>query len=245
MLTTGPLLHNLKAEAQNLVFYFINPFTHATSIVDLCAIFVALCSAYTQVPTNDQVRNSAHRIILQLIPLRFVVSNAALPDLKPTQLFTLAMSVYDRCSLVRGDETQPALAPSVLLTPKIPTHIPFKLSAEPAPSLLSGNNCLHVAYSWGIDDRWMSVAWSDQLGGRQISASFCFARTESEPRRPFRDVADEVWVRSLGLMQDQKAPWRLMIAKAGAMESEEVEGPSHNIWVERSSFEDVYTLAER
>ena len=146
------------------------------------------------------------------------------------------MSVYDRCSLVRGDETQPALAPSVLLTPKIPTHIPFKLCPEPPLSLLSGYNCLHVAYSWSIDDRWISVAWSDQLGGRQISASFCFARREeSEPRRPFRDVADEVWVRSLRLMQDQKAPWQLMIVKTGAMETEEVEGSSQHI-AEPASF---------
>ncbi|KAI9882797.1 MAG: hypothetical protein M1823_005460 [Watsoniomyces obsoletus] len=221
----GQMLPNLKGEPQNVVIYIINPFPQPEAMVELCAAVVALKSAYTQSPARQQSA-PMFEVVPQIIPITAIISETTIPILTETQLFRLALAIYERCPLIEGQEGEPGLPPpSALLAPVIPERIPFKLLVEPPQSLLRGSSSLHIAYSCSLDDRWISVAWSDQLGGLQSCASFCLTRAVSTmPRRPFAQIAKEIWERSVGMIQHQPTTWRFMIVKDGVMERSECDG---------------------
>lgn len=225
MVCSGQLLTNLGREPQNVVIYVIDPFPHAEAIVDLCAAFVALSEAYNQSPATQECEET-HEIVLQIIPMECVLSDKSVPILSSTQFFHLSLELYEKCTLTDDKEGQfrPS-APCVLLEEPIPKRIPFILSPDPPQSLLHERSCLHIAYSCGVDDRWISVAWSDSRGGSRSCTSFCLVRKEfPSPRRSFDDVAQEIWERSVELVETQKGIWRFMLVKAGVMEMEETEG---------------------
>ncbi|KAI9801323.1 MAG: mediator of RNA polymerase II transcription subunit 13 [Phylliscum demangeonii] len=229
----GDLLPNLNATSHNVVVYLVNPFSHQDAIVDLCAAFLALFDAYTQSPTVQHARD-VHEIVLQIVPLGLVVSE--MPGAVPAHghYSNLAMGVYDRCALRYADDDPTSLgqpSPAVLLAHPLVDRIGFKLSAEPPPSLLHEKCSLHVAYSCSVDDRWISVAWSDSHGDRPMHMSYCLLREESAgPARPFADVAQEVWAISTEMIQSQRLSSSLILAKVGVMAVDEME-----VWITLAS----------
>ena len=224
----GQLLPNLDMEPQNVVIYLVNPFSHADAIVDLCVAFSALFYAYSQSPAVQQ-STAVHEIVLQIVPLRFMASESTIPVPTQAQYFKLGLEVYERCALM-GSEAEVGFlggrpSPAVLLAPSLPNRINFKLSAEPPQSLLQENCCLHIAYSCSVDDRWISVAWSDSVGGLQTCTSFCLRRSEaSTDLRPFAEVAKEVWDTSVGMIRFKNVTWRFMLIKVGVMDEDEMDG---------------------
>lgn len=224
----GQLMPNLDAESQNVVVYLVNPFLHPTAAVDLCFAFLALFHAYSQSPAMQNSKK-VHEIVLQMIPLASIAAETCLPVLTQPQLFQLALEVYERCSLT-DPETNDQFplsrpSPSVLLAQSPPSRINFRLSSEPPQSLLQENSCLHIAYSCSVDERWISVAWSDSRGDMQTCNSFCLARRDYHTRwRPFSEVAKEVWETSVDMIRCEQASWRFMLVKAQVMEAEEIEG---------------------
>lgn len=211
-----------------MVIYLLNPFSHKDAIVDLCFAFLILFQTYLESPVVQQSKR-VYEVVLQVVPLSFVFSTVTVPVPTPLQFFKLALEVYERCALTTtnaGDQVSFSRpSPAVLLAQSIPSRINFKLSSEPPQSLLDETCCLHIAYSCSVDDRWVSVAWSDSRGDLQTCTSFCLSRTEAPAyRRPFSEVAREVWETSVGMIQFKRVAWRFVLARVGVMNPEEIEG---------------------
>ncbi|KAI9818768.1 MAG: mediator of RNA polymerase II transcription subunit 13 [Pycnora praestabilis] len=220
----GRELSAISAEDQNIVIYLVNPYTHPSALVDLCAAFLSLCHAYAHSPDFQVSKNC--EVVLQIIPIGFIASAASI--IIPTQAdYTkLALEVYERCApghqdtLPRSSPTQ--YTPSVALAQTPPKSIDFKLTSEPSPSLLQENSCLHIAYSQSLDDRWISAAWTDNLGNCQTSASYCLG-TKHSSLRPFVEIAQEIWETTMEIIQARRVTWRLLFAKSGVMNHEEID----------------------
>ncbi|KAI9774172.1 MAG: mediator of RNA polymerase II transcription subunit 13 [Geoglossum simile] len=222
----GECLSKISAELQNIVIYLINPFSHPNALVDLCTAFSELFQAYVYSPEIQQSMN-INEVVLQIVPIDFIASKTSLVSPTQMQYTRLALEVYERCAQTDPDKISvfppTTHAPSILLAQPPPKTIDFKLTSEPSPSLLRENSVLHVGYSQSIDERWVSVAWTDMRGDIQSSVSYCLGRKNADTLRPFEEVAKEIWETTLEITEIRKVHWRLMFVKAGVMGREEID----------------------
>jgi mediator of RNA polymerase II transcription subunit 13, fungi type len=223
---TGECLSKISAEMQNIVIYLVNPFSHPNALVDLCTAFSELFQAYVYSPEIQQSMN-INEVVLQIVPIDFIASKTSLVSPAQMQYTRLALEVYERCAQTDPDKISvfppTAHAPSILLAQPPPKTIDFKLTSEPSPSLLRENSVLHIGYSQSIDERWVSVAWTDMRGDIQSSVSYCLGRKNADTLRPFEEVAKEIWETTLEITEIRKVHWRLMLVKAGVMGREEID----------------------
>lgn len=202
----------------NFVIYFPYDPTKPELLPGVCANFSQIRRTYllngaraTQMP--------AAQVVLQLIPFNLISTSTHLVINAPGESMSLALEVYDRFS---NPETGRS-SPSIAIESPLPRGIEFKLTPNPSASVLEENSCLHIAYAQSIDDRWISVAWTDNSGIEQHTASYNLSRKGKPFRRHFQEVAHEIWETTLDLMADKKVHWRLMIAKTGTIEPQDVQ----------------------
>ncbi len=192
----------------------------------LSAAFAGLFEKYHEYAGYQE--SQLNRIVLQIIPIDFVVCESSLVIPSQEAYLKLALEIYDRCS---GSEDHtvfqsqlPRNAPSLALAKPVPKRIGFKLSSEPPTPLLHETPCLHIAYAQSIDGRWISAAWTDNQGSSQTSVSYCLGmKASSHPLRPFREVAEEIWKTTLDMKATKKVTWRVYIVKVGVMDRKEVD----------------------
>ncbi|KKF97462.1 Mediator of RNA polymerase II transcription subunit 13 [Ceratocystis platani] len=115
-------------------------------------------------------------------------------------------------------------APSILLDEPVQrSSIEFKTSA-PSESILHENSSIHVAYAKSLDNRWISIAWTDSRGLQQQTASYCLIRKGVRGQgMQWNDIAQDIWQATIELMAVWKVCWRVVISKCGAMDPSEVE----------------------
>jgi len=131
----------------------------------------------------------------------------------------LCLETYDRCTLFGG--AMPA--PAIVLEQPLPKSVDFKVTTAPSPNLLHENSCMHIAYALSVDSRWLSVAWTDNRGSKQMTASYCVARRGKPPTTQFSDVASEIWDTTNDLISMYKVHWRVIITKCGPMDQQEAD----------------------
>ncbi|KAI9800941.1 MAG: mediator of RNA polymerase II transcription subunit 13 [Piccolia ochrophora] len=228
----GGLLAELEDACENIVIYIINPFISPGAVVDLAGAFLSLFRAYLYDAKGKQ-REGVSEVVLRIVPMNLVISTNSLVVLSASQSTTLALEMYERCSLTKAqDDNAPSggPAPAVTLSQSVPKSIDLKLVPEPSQSPLHDSGCFHVAYSCSLDDRWVSVAWTDDLGKCQATVSYCRAKAGSSFYRPFAHIAKEIWETTISLAQTMKIGWRLMIVKSGVMGSDE-----RDVWTSLSA----------
>ncbi|KAG4421803.1 hypothetical protein IFR04_005053 [Cadophora malorum] len=211
-------LSSLPVGERNFVVYFVYPVDNSVLLVHICSAFQHLFNLYRKALAERRA-NTANELVLQLIPLDFIASPTSLAIPTPSTYFQLSMEVYDRCV----DFTSPSSSPAIMLEQPLPRTIDFKLNANPSASLLQENTCLHVAYAQSIDDRWITAAWTDNRGTRQMTASYCLGRKNEPISTPFTEVANEIWETTLQVVASNKIHWRIIIARIGVMDSSEFE----------------------
>lgn len=223
----GTMLGSMNAENSNIVVYMVNPFTHPGPIADLCAAFLLLYQAYMQ-STRYLVVLGPNELVLQLVPISFIASKTSLVVPTQAEYRTLALQVYERCGFgvhpTVDTARTPGVTSSILLSENLPTRISLKLAAEPPSSVLHEQTCLHIAYSTNVKDRWLSASWTDSFGKHQMSVAYCLGLEGSDSRRPFADIAREIWETSLDIVRGTKAKWKFLVVKVGIMDAEELEG---------------------
>ncbi|KAI9807575.1 MAG: hypothetical protein M1825_005515 [Sarcosagium campestre] len=204
----------------NIVLYVINPSTDPRSLVELCTAHMALSRAY-DLPGDE--------IILSILPLSFVAFRDNLVVPKQRELQRLAFETYEKCAITsKGRRRQRATlanpAPSMCLAESPPETIDFRLSADPPVSLLHENRSIHLAYACSTDDRWVTAAWTDELGRYQHCVSYCRARPkQAGSMRPFAHIARELWETTIWLVQAERANWRFLVSRSGVMSSVEMD----------------------
>ncbi|KAI9752021.1 MAG: Glycoside hydrolase 2 (Mannanase, beta-galactosidase) [Chaenotheca gracillima] len=217
----GMMLSRASTPLDNVVIYLLNPYTHPGVMIDLCAAFLALYRSFIQ-SSNAQRPPMVKEIVLKIVPIAYVSSTTTIAVPTRLECTVLAMDVYERCVTTSGKE-KPTPASSIVLGRTLPRRIDFKLTPEPSSSLLNENFCFHVAYSWSLDERWITAAWSDNRGELKNCASYCLQRRLSSPARPFRAIFRTIWETTIQLVLQKQVHCRVMIVKEGPMGENEVE----------------------
>ncbi|PWY70978.1 hypothetical protein BO70DRAFT_365287 [Aspergillus heteromorphus CBS 117.55] len=227
-------LRSPSSKDSNLVIYIINPFTHAAASVDICSAFWFLFQKYVADADRQQAQQ-LNELVLQILPIDFIMSAESLVVPPQAEYLNLALEVYSRCP---PKSSQPSLvncAPPVLLAEHLPKAIGFRLSSEGSSPLQEGR-CLHVACSRSLDQRWISVAWSDSTGALQRNMSYCLRFRNSLATRTLLEVRGEIWKATKDIMERIQARWRVIIVNTDPVDQEEVD-----TW---STFADQYGKAK-
>ncbi|KAJ5316751.1 hypothetical protein PENANT_c016G08820 [Penicillium antarcticum] len=226
----GTELSQSPPTADNCVVYIINPFTHTAALADICSAFWHLFQQLVADSERRQVR-PVNELVLQIIPMEFVMSSEALVMPSQEDYLNLALEVYGRCR-PKGNDTSPLLCtPPIFLADPLPRAISFRLAPERTSPLQDGRS-LHIACSRSLDQRWISVAWSDVAGSIQRTVSYCLKYRQSSGIRPIADVRNEIWATTKHIMEKIQARWKVQLVTTEPMESDEVEA-----W---TSFADQY-----
>lgn len=215
------ILSSLSAEGssrKNLVVYFVYPVHNTVLLTHICASFKLLFDFYRKALTEKKL-TASNELVLQLIPLDLIASPTYVKVPSPAEYVRLAMQVYDRCINFSSSSSPPA----ILLDQPLPKGIDFKLSPNPSASVLQENTCLHVAYAQSIDDRWITAAWTDNRGNRQMTSSYCLGRRNEPLSRTFSEIASEIWQTTLDTTSQKRINWRVMIVKVGTMDQTEID----------------------
>ncbi|KAL8422295.1 hypothetical protein RB596_002868 [Gaeumannomyces avenae] len=206
------------ASEKNFVVYYVYTPSNPTSIVDCCAAFQRLFELYKKL-LSDKRAQSNNELVMQLLPLDMVASASSLAIPAPSEYVRLCLETYDRCTLFDG--TMPA--PAIILEQPLPRHIEFKLTSASSTNVLYENSCIHIAYAQSVDERWMTVAWTDNRGIKQMTASYCLGRRDRPLSTPFAKVAQEIWDTTEELISAWRVHWQLIVTKCGPMDQQEVD----------------------
>jgi mediator of RNA polymerase II transcription subunit 13 len=214
----GALLAAGTISETNIVIYYVYDSESPELLVPICSAFHDLFEVYKESLADEKLPVS-NELVFQLVPMKLIASKAFLVVPTPTEYTRLAMEVYDRCV----DLNTGTSAPSIILEQPLPRAIDFKLTPNQSASPLQENSCMHVAYAQSLDDRWVTAAWTDNTGTRQMTVSYCLGRRNSPLTTTFANIAREIWETTLGIIAVQKVNWRILIAKSGVMDPPEIE----------------------
>lgn len=216
-----------EADGTNIVAYFVDPYNNETSHPYICAAFQNLQDAYA-LSAQKAGLGFPRAMALQIVPLSFLASEHCLAIPPPKAYTKLAFEVYSRCkSGPSSDGTMPdpfTSGSAIRLAKPIPKTVSFQLSSHPIGSLLSPDTCLHLAYSWDIDQQWLSCAWIDNLGATQWNAVYCLGDPNPDYWAAFAETVKEVLDTTRELLQLTSMPWRLYIVKDTYFHCRELDG---------------------
>lgn len=219
----GTALSKAPPTRENFVIYIINPYTHGAAFVDICSTFLQLFHKYVGDVDKNYAKSQLNEIILQIIPLNFVFSPTSMVVPTQSQYLNLALEVYSRCPPKDANSGIIGYAPPVVLADAVPKSINFKVTSERFSPFQEGR-CLHVAISRSIDQRWISVAWSDNSGSCQITMSYCVRTRGSNVNRVISEVRQEIWEATKDLMERTQTRWKVLLVRTEPIEQEEIEG---------------------
>ncbi|KAK4453856.1 mediator of RNA polymerase II transcription subunit 13 [Podospora aff. communis PSN243] len=206
---------------KNFVIFFVYSPDNPRSIVNSCAAFLDLFEHYKKAMVEWK-KSILNDLVLQLVPLDLVTLETATLRLTPAESVKLCIETYDRCTLFGG--AMPA--PAIVLEQPLPKSVDFKINKKPSPNLLLENSYIHIAYAQSVDERWVSVAWTDNRGSKQMTASYCLGRRGKPLSTLLSDVAHEIWDTTNDLISMWKVHWRVTITKCGPMDQQEAD-----IWI--------------
>ncbi|KAL8768475.1 MAG: hypothetical protein Q9209_005266 [Squamulea sp. 1 TL-2023] len=214
-----------EADGTSIVVYVVDPLNE-TLCAGICAAFFKLFKSYAT--SAKKVRLvSAREIVLQVIPLSFLTSRESLTIPPPKAYTGLAFEVYSRCSPGhRSDGARPDLFTSgsaIRLAKPIPRSVNFQLGSQHPGSLLSSDQCLHLAYSWDTDQQWLTCAWTDNLGATRWNATYCLGDPKPDYWGAYAETVNEVLDTTNDMLQPATLPWKLYIVKDNGLEQRELE----------------------
>lgn len=210
---------------KNVVLYIINPFNHAAGLADICSAFWHLVQNYTA-RVDKQRAGRMSEIVLQIVPLDFITSSESMVVPTQAEYFNLALEVYGRCCSEQnsgGDFVDSA--PPVVLAEPVPAVINFKLSPE-GISPLRESRSLHLAYSKSLDQRWITVAWTDDRGSFQKTISYCRRYRNTNSVRSVTDVRNAIWATTKGIIEKTRILGRVVLVNTEPMDRGEIDSRS-------------------
>ncbi|KAF4992200.1 hypothetical protein FGRMN_7331 [Fusarium graminum] len=233
-------LSEWKSKDKNLVIYFVYSPDNPASIIEACTAFYRCFDEYSDLLAARR-ESPQNELVLQLVSSNLISSTSALVVPSPAEMIKLCVETYDRCTLFLDTEFGgPTPAPAIMLEQPPPRMIDFKLTTSPSQSLMHENSCLHVGYAESLDGRWITVAWTDNRGQRQATASYSITRSRTTDRAVSQHKAAimaEIWATTLTHMSIWKVHWRVIITKSGPMDQKEVEW-----WQAASTLDDRFSF---
>ncbi|ROW08301.1 hypothetical protein VMCG_03032 [Cytospora schulzeri] len=212
---------NSTAVSKNFVIYFIYTPDNPSTIVESCGAFQRLFEIYKRV-LAERKKPAQNELVLQLVSLDDITTSTSMVVLSPHDYARMCLETYDRCTLFGG----PMPSPAVVLEQPMARGIDFHLRNPPSAHILHENSCMHIAYSQSVDERWITAAWSDNRGSKQMTASYSLGRRGKPLSRSFAEIAHEIWTTTYDLTSIWKVHWRIIITKTGPMDQQEI-----NDWI--------------
>lgn len=191
-------------------------------MVDICVAFLRLFRKYVEEADKRSVRR-LNELVLQIIPSDFITGDDSLVIPTQNDYLRLALEVYSRCPPQDPISDAFAGAPAFTLATSVPKMIPFRLTTEEGSPMDAGQAC-HVAYSVSQDQRWVTAAWCDNLGLRQLTLSYSLRRDVSHTCRPLSEVREDIWQVMVDMTGMSRCRWRVVLAKDEPMDTEEITG---------------------
>ncbi|KAJ5727240.1 Mediator complex subunit Med13 [Penicillium malachiteum] len=217
----GTDLSQYSPSADNCVVYIINPFPHAAALADICAAFWHLFQQIAA-DTDRQQGQPINEVVLQIIPLSFIMSQDSMVVPTQSEYMNLSFEVYSRCRPKESSISPLLCAPAVLLADPLPKAINFRLAPDKASPLQDGRS-LHIACSKSSDQRWVSVAWTDGTGSIQTNMSYCLRYRNRGTTRAFAEIRNEIWAITRHIMDKFQARWKMILVNCEPIDPEEVE----------------------
>ena len=218
MMRLGQALAMSSMSEKNFVVYFVYSLENPSTVIEYCAAFQELFEHYKRCMVDRQ-KEISNDLVLQLVPQDLVASETSLVILSPSEYAKLCIETYDRCTLFGG----PMPAPAIVLEPAIPRQLDFKSTATPSPNLFQENGCVHLAYAQSVDERWITAAWTDNRGNKQMTASYCLGRRNKPLTRQVTEIIHEIWETTHDFISMAKVHWRVIVTKCGPMDQQEME----------------------
>lgn len=213
-----------------MVVYIINPFNDATAMADICSAFWQLAWNY-KIGMDKQQAQHMNDVVLQIVPLDFITSTESLVVSSQAEYFNLAMEVYSRCP----PTDYMGFAPPVVLTEPIQSTIKFKLSSERI-SPLRESKSLHMAYSKSLDQRWITVAWTDDTGSFEKTVCYCLRLRNTSGIRSVSDVRNAIWATTVNIIERKQMLGRVVFVNTEPMDLDEVEGKRRSLLIAMMAF---------
>lgn len=211
-------IFNSVTPPKNFVIFFVYTPDNPGTIIESCLAFQRMFELYRRAIT-ERKKPSQNEVVLQLVPLDFIATSTSMVVLPPSECIRLCLEVYDRCTLFGGPMPSPAI---VLEQQPITQGINFQLRNQPSANVLQENSIMHIAYTQSVDERWVTAAWTDNRGSKQMTASYCLGRKDKPLTRTFADIAHEIWTTTNDLTSIWKVHWRIVITKVGFMDQQEI-----------------------
>lgn len=215
-------IFNSTAISKNYVIFFVYTPGNPATIAESCLAFQRMFELYRRALT-ERKKPVQNEVVLQLIPIDLVATSTSMVVLSPSDCIRTCLEVYDRCTLFGGPMPSPAI---VLEQLPIAQGINFQLRNHPSANILQENSIMHIAYAQSVDERWITAAWTDNRGCKQMTASYCLGRKGKPLSRTFTDIAHEIWTTTHDLTSIWKVHWRIIITKVGSMDQQEI-----NDWI--------------
>ena len=210
-------IFNSSAVSKNFVIYFVYTPENPNTIAESCAAFQRLFEIYKRA-LAERKKPAQNELVLQLVSLDDITTSTSMVVLSPYDYTRMCLETYDRCTLFGG----PMPSPAIVLEQPMARGIDFHLRNPPSAHILHENSCMHIAYSQSVDERWITAAWTDNRGCKQMTASYCLGRKGKPLSRSFTEIAQEIWTTTYDLISIWKVHWRIIITKAGPMDQQEI-----------------------
>ncbi|KAL8777960.1 MAG: hypothetical protein Q9194_002266 [Teloschistes cf. exilis] len=127
-----------EADGSNYIIYVVNPFNDEAMLPHMCHSFFQLSHAYAE-RVDSALQDNAREVILQVVPISFLVNCDRLTFPPPKAYTQLAFEVYSRCNTATGEdegvESPYASSAAVRLAKPIPRAVNFHLGSRPTPPL--------------------------------------------------------------------------------------------------------------
>lgn len=229
MVTTAKTLRDTDSVEGNVIVYIVRTKPSDAGYMECVSAFHDMYKEYTNGSTLSAASAKCDAdLTLQMISIESLISTSSPVVMSHTEHVRLCFEIYDKCTITdrgtSGEAWHSGSAPAVMLAQSGPKRVQLKISTDASYAPLHEKAVLHLAYSCSPDDRWVSAAWSDEVGETHGGVSFCRARTTSAAFRPFSHIAKEMIATVMDATPTKVAGWRLMVVKVGSVTSEEVDG---------------------
>ncbi|KAK9239972.1 mediator complex subunit 13 C-terminal-domain-containing protein [Lipomyces kononenkoae] len=223
----------------NILVFVATPFSNPSSLLHLSQSAFQLKQEYVErlgvSPSPSSYGTAGRNVVVQLVPAEFFAARNTLVVPAQYKLVKFALMLYDKCRpQQQSSEDTPSENhyPAYTLARRTPSRIDFRVRPTPATGLFVENMYVHIAYARSRDRRFVSVAWADQYGELARVKIFPLVRRRDggRPPRSWEDICGEIWERTLGLLPRVGMEWRLVFAKVGTMDQDELD-----VWINLAS----------
>ncbi|KAI1608883.1 mediator complex subunit 13 C-terminal-domain-containing protein [Exophiala viscosa] len=196
--------------------YMVSQDDSPASYVEVCQAFHGLFESFAATADKRHISD----IALQVVPRCFVASAESLVVPDQFAYIKLAIEVYNRLPPPEA-KGSPAACDTAIVLSKVENNVHLQLASAYGSPLSEQGVILHVAYAITADNRWITAAWTDELGQVALTMSYCTRRGGSAKKRNRREIFREMWHVSHDLASKHRGRWRLAIVKHGYLDATE------------------------